>query len=50
MKFAYFNYNEEKEFEVQVDILPSIDDKYVVKDILPLNEYDTEIFDNLTEE
>ena len=50
MKFAYFNFNEEKEFEVQIDVLKSIDDKYIVKDFVPIDEEDAEIFRNLTEE
>ena len=38
MKFAYYNFNEEKEFEVQIDVLNSIDDKYIVKDFVPIDE------------
>lgn len=50
MKFAYFNYDGEKEFEVQVDKLESINEKYIIKDVIPMNVYDTDIFSNLSEE
>ena len=50
MKFAYFTYNEEKEFEVKVDILQSIDKQFIVDNIDPVNRKDIEIYENLSEE
>ncbi len=50
MKIAYFDNNEEMEFEIQIDKLESIDEKFIVKNVPPMNEYDTEVFSNLSEE
>ena len=50
MKITFFNYNNEKKFEIPIDVLDSVDDKYVLDDVLPMNEYDVEIFSNLSEE
>ena len=50
MKIAFFNYNNEKMFEIPIEVLDSVDEKYVLNDVLPMNEYDVEIFSNLSEE
>ncbi len=50
MKIAYYNYDGEKDFELQVDKYDSIDEKYVVKDFTPLDEMNDQLLNNLAEE
>lgn len=50
MKLVYFDFDGKKEFELPIDVLASIDDEYIVKDVLPMDESDTLIFDNMSEE
>lgn len=35
MKLVYFDFDGKKEFELPIDVLASIDDEYIVKDVLP---------------
>ena len=50
MKIAYFNYDDEKLFEIKVDKLESIEDEYVINDVPPIDEETMEVLDNLGEE
>ncbi|MBR1610337.1 MAG: PAS domain S-box protein, partial [Methanobrevibacter sp.] len=50
MKIAYFNYDNEKLFEIKVDKLKSIEDEYVIKDVPPIMEGTVEFLTNLGEE
>lgn len=50
MKIAYFNYDEEKLFEIRVDKLESIEDEYVIKDVPPIDDETMEVLGNLGEE
>ena len=50
MKIAYFTYDDEKLFEVNVYKLDSIEDEYVVKDVPQIDEGTKEFLSNLGEE
>lgn len=50
MKIAYFNYDEEKLFEIKVNKLESIEDEYVIKDVPQIDDGTIEFLDNLGEE
>ncbi len=50
MKIAYFTYDDEKLFEVNVYKLESIEDEYVVKDVPQIDEGTKEFLSNLGEE
>lgn len=50
MKVAYFNYDEEKLFEIRVDKLESIEDDYVIKGVEKTDDSTIEFLGNLGEE
>lgn len=50
MKVAYFTYDDEKLFEIKVDKLESIDDKYIIKDVPQMENEKIEFLSNLGEE
>lgn len=50
MKIAYFNYDDEKLFEIKVKKLESIDDEYVIDDVPQMEDEKKEFLGNLSEE
>ncbi|MBR0270541.1 MAG: PAS domain S-box protein [Methanobrevibacter sp.] len=50
MKIAYFNYDEEKLFEIKVDKLESIEDEYLIKDVPKTDDETRDFLGNLDEE
>ena len=50
MKIAYFTYDDEKLFEIKVDKLEAVEDKYVIKDVPPVDDEIKEFLSNLGEE
>lgn len=50
MKLVYYNHHEEKQFEIKVDKIESIEDEYVVKNVPPVSEEDKIFLSHLAEE
>ena len=50
MKIAYFNYDEEKLFEIKVDKLESIEDEYLIKDVPKMDDETIKFLENMGEE
>lgn len=50
LKIAYFNYDDEKLFEITVNKLESIEDEYVIKNVPKIEDETIEVLKNLGEE